>query len=47
MFLFGFGQASSMLGRFAAADISAVGQRGRRSAGSWAGRRPARSSART
>jgi MFS family permease len=29
MFLFGFGQASSLLGRFAAADISTVDQRGR------------------
>lgn len=29
MFLFGFGQASSLLGRFAAADISTADQRGR------------------
>jgi MFS family permease len=29
MFLFGFGQASSLLGRFAAADVSAPDQRGR------------------
>src|SRR3954470_2723867 len=28
MFLFGFGQTSGLLGRFAAADISTVGQRG-------------------
>src|SRR5918992_463666 len=29
MFLFGFGQASSLLGRFAAADVSTADQRGR------------------
>jgi MFS family permease len=29
MFLFGFGQASSLLGRFAAADVSTTDQRGR------------------
>jgi MFS family permease len=29
MFLFGFGQTSGLLGRFAAADISTAGQRGR------------------